>query len=68
MTTVVAKLGAIDAFVADVAALKAQNMLNKHGKSQVLLEEGEVDRTWIKKLIDVRTQRWNFLKYEGGDL
>ncbi|WMV54706.1 hypothetical protein MTR67_048091 [Solanum verrucosum] len=41
LTTIATKLGAIDALAADVVALKAQNMQNQHGKSKVLLEEGE---------------------------
>ncbi|KAH0781573.1 hypothetical protein KY290_001171 [Solanum tuberosum] len=68
LTTIAAKLEAIGALAADVAALKAQNMQNQHGKSKVLLEEGEVDSTWRHQETYQRSHtKMEFPKYEGGD-
>ncbi|KAG5582229.1 hypothetical protein H5410_052856 [Solanum commersonii] len=68
LTTIAAKLGAIDALAADVAALKAQNMQNQHGKSKVLVEEREVDSTWRHQETNRRSHtKMEFPKYEGGD-
>ncbi|KAH0746200.1 hypothetical protein KY285_007857 [Solanum tuberosum] len=62
------KLGAIDDLAVDVAALKAQNMQNQHGKSKVLLEEGEVDSTWRHQETCRRSHtNMEFPKYEEGD-
>jgi len=68
LTTIAIKLGAIDALAADVAALKAQSKQNQHGKSKVILEEGEVDCNWRHQETCRRSHtKMEFPKYEGGD-
>ena len=68
LTTIAAKLGAIDTLAADLAALKAQNLQNRHGKSKVLQEEGEVDSTWRHQETYRRPHtKMEFPKYERGD-
>ncbi|PHT44975.1 hypothetical protein CQW23_14133 [Capsicum baccatum] len=67
-TTIAAKLEAMDALTADVAALKAQNSQNQQGKSKVLLEEAEVNSTWKHQETYRRPHtKMEFPKYDGGD-
>ncbi|PHU22665.1 hypothetical protein BC332_07772 [Capsicum chinense] len=68
LTTIAAKLKAMDALVANVVALKSQNSQNQRGKSKVLLEEGKVDSTWrYPETYRHSYTKMEFLKYEGGD-
>ncbi|KAF3644745.1 Peptidyl-prolyl cis-trans isomerase CWC27 -like protein [Capsicum annuum] len=63
LTTIAAKLEAMDALTADVVALKAQNSQNQRGKCKVLPEEGKVDSTrrrncygtWVRSPIYIPT-------------
>ncbi|PHT37138.1 hypothetical protein CQW23_24838 [Capsicum baccatum] len=66
LTTIAAKLEAMDALAADVAALKTQNSQNQRRKSKVSPEEGEVDITWKHQETYRRPHtKMEFPKYEG---